>query len=110
MIKTDWLLSCAYPGKARYWSIHQTLLTTMLIAILVLIAVVFRQSAIMPTGDTDGDGRINAIDLTMMQRHLLGTYDLSGAALCRSDMNQNGRIDEQDIQAVREAIMGERSS
>jgi hypothetical protein len=59
-----------------------------------------------PRGDVNTDGRVNAVDLTMMKRHLLGIYDLTSSQIRIGDLNRNGRIDQQDIDAAGAFIIG----
>ena len=83
--------------------------TIRILALLVLLAVIACAvlfACIHPDGDANGDGRVNAIDLTMMKRHIVGTYDMGAWQIARCDMNGNGRVDEQDITAVRDRILG----
>ncbi len=83
--------------------------TIRILALLVLLAVIACAvlfACIHPDGDANGDGRVNAIDLTMMRRHIIGTYDMTIWQIARADTNHNGRVDEIDIAAVRDRIMG----
>ena len=57
-------------------------------------------------GDIDGNGRLSATDLTIMKRHLIGTYDMTEAQILCGDMNGNGRIDQDDIDQVISVILG----
>ena len=84
----------------------------MLIAISILALILTAYAVYMQCsrpnvdGDTNGDGRLNAVDLTMQKRHLIGTYDLTRGAVEQADWNGNGRIDQGDIDHWRDVILG----
>ncbi len=80
------------------------LIAVIVSAALILTGILWRPKA---TGDANHDGRNNAVDLTMMKRHLVGTYDMDWIAIMRADLNGNGRIDEGDIIGVKYLILGD---
>ena len=79
---------------------------SILALILTACAVYMQCSRPNVDGDTNGDGRLNAVDLTMQKRHLIGTYDLTWEQVQRADYNGNQRIDQGDIDHWRNVILG----
>ncbi len=77
----------------RKWD-RMLIAISILALILTACAVYMQCSRPAVDGDTNGDGRLNAVDLTMMKRHLIGTYDLTWGAVEQADYNSNGRIDQ----------------
>ena len=80
-----------------------------IIALVLAIALIACGVTVICTpidGDANGDGKVNAADLTMMKRHIIGMYDMSFWQINRCDMNQNGRVDELDLVIVRNIILG----
>jgi len=78
------------------------LLLVSLIARVVCLVVDERNT---PRGDVNRDGRVNAVDLTMMKRHLIGMYDLDSTQIRIGDMNHNHRIDQMDIDVLVEGML-----
>ena len=62
------------------------------------------------TGDVNGDGAIDIVDLAAMKFHILGRQQLSGAAFSRADINKDGVIDVVDLAAVKFYLLGMRTS
>lgn len=109
MNRTDWLLNSQYPAKKGkrdplFKALAFALACLLLIGVIVAMGLLDVWSA-PPTGDVNGDGRVNAIDLTMMARHMAGTYDLTPAQIRTGDMNRNGRIDQQDIDTLVDMLL-----
>ena len=105
-MKSHWILDSQYGvvPKRTSW--------TLLFAIGILIGLIvfgaglwFRTTPQVMPGDVNRDGRVNAIDLTMMRRHLIGMYDLTPSQIRIGDVNGNGRIDERDIDMLTDIIM-----
>ncbi|MFR5683337.1 MAG: dockerin type I repeat-containing protein [Clostridia bacterium] len=42
-------------------------------------------------GDINGDGKINSVDLLVLQRHILEIQKVSGVALKAGNINKNGK-------------------
>ena len=42
-------------------------------------------------GDVNGDGKINSIDLLVLQRHILEVEEINGVALKAGNINRNGK-------------------
>ena len=57
-------------------------------------------------GDLNGDSRVNALDLLKVQKHILGSTKLSGAALKSADTNKDGKINVLDLLKVQKQILG----
>lgn len=85
-------------------SIIWRILVTLALVAIISYCLVF--ICAHPDGDANRDGRVNAADLTMMRRHIIGTYDMTIWQIARADTNHNGRVDEIDIAAVRDRILG----
>lgn len=105
MKRTDWILDSLYgviPKKGMGWPTR--VLVAFLACLVALGAVVFVADVIAsvqpPTGDVNRDGRVNAADLTMMRRHVIGIYNLTPSQIRIGDVNHNGRIDQRDIDAL----------
>src|SRR5438093_2429213 len=57
-------------------------------------------------GDLDGDGRATVLDLVRMANHLNGAVPLSSDLLLFADVNQDGSVDNSDLTAIANAILG----
>jgi hypothetical protein len=57
-------------------------------------------------GDVNRDSAIDAIDLLMIRRNLLGITDLSGAVNTAADANHDGKVDAIDLLLVRRSLLG----
>lgn len=58
------------------------------------------------SGDTSGDGIINALDLLQVQKYILGTYTLSGVYKEAGDTSGDGIINALDLLQVQKDILG----
>lgn len=84
-----------------------------LVFIFLFCCVVYTVYSILPkphpqqivVGDVNGDGRVNAVDLTMMRRHIIGMYNLTPRQIRIGDVNHNGRIDELDLEIFVDIIL-----
>lgn len=109
-INNYWGLDCQYPvKKGKCSQLQRTNIafaaTWIIFALVMIVAGLLSIFPIKPTGDINRDGRVNAVDLTMMARHMEGTYDLTPAQIRTGDMNHNGRIDQQDIAALVDMLL-----
>ncbi len=57
-------------------------------------------------GDTNGDGKIDAIDLLQIRRFMLGTHTLKGAFHSAGDTDRSGAVDAIDLLQVRKNMLG----
>lgn len=57
-------------------------------------------------GDASGDGVINALDLLVIQKHILGVSVKQGAQLSALDANQDGKVNALDLLVVQKHILG----
>lgn len=62
------------------------------------------------TGDVNGDGTVDMLDVTCMQRYLTGKSGANGATCERLDVNQNYIIDKNDKDALLSIIIHTSSS
>ncbi len=61
---------------------------------------------VIPKGDTNQDGAINAIDLATVKMHILSVKTVSGDAAKAADVNGDGAINAIDLAAVKMHILG----
>ncbi len=57
-------------------------------------------------GDTNGDGRLNIMDVLNAQRYILGLGELNAAGVSAADVNGNGKVDIMDILMMQKDILG----
>lgn len=57
-------------------------------------------------GDLNGDGKVNALDLLKVQKHILGINKLTGASLKASDPSKDGKVNALDLLKVQKHILG----
>jgi hypothetical protein len=57
-------------------------------------------------GDVNGDSAVNAVDLLMVRKHLLGTYTLQEEYLRAGDVNRDGTVNAVDLLMVRKHLLG----
>lgn len=57
-------------------------------------------------GDTNGDSKIDIMDLANIKRHLLGVITLKGTDLIGADTNRDGVIDIMDLANIKRHLMG----
>ncbi len=58
-------------------------------------------------GDANGDGKVNAMDATLVARHAVGTYTLSDEALALCDVNADGKINAMDATLIARFAIGQ---
>lgn len=57
-------------------------------------------------GDVNGDGKISALDLLKIQKHLMGSSSLKGAALTAANVKHKDSVSALDLLKVQKYIMG----
>ncbi len=57
-------------------------------------------------GDLNGDKEVNALDLTLLKMHLLGSQLLTGDALKAADIDSSGSVDALDLLRLRSYLLG----
>ena len=110
MKRNNWIYDSRYGVRIKPESTGTSWVFLFAIGILIGLIVFgaglwFRTTPQVMPGDVNRDGRVNSIDLTMMERHLIGTYDLTPAQIKIGDMNHNGRIDQRDINTLVDIIL-----
>lgn len=57
-------------------------------------------------GDVSGDGKINALDLLKVQKHILGINKLSNSYLSSADPSADGKVNALDLLKIQKHILG----
>ena len=84
------------------------LLLTVVLLVGVVPANVFATETKADTytpGDVNGDGYINALDVTLMRRYIAGGYGVTINTLA-ADVDANGTVNAQDVTNLRRYIAG----
>ncbi len=58
-------------------------------------------------GDVNGDGIINQMDLTMIQKHIIGKIELNAKQFEAADLNDDGKISLLDLSILRKYLDGD---
>ncbi len=58
------------------------------------------------SGDVNGDGKINSLDVLKLQRYLLGLEHLSDAGKAAADLNGDGKVNSQDLLLLQKKVLG----
>lgn len=66
----------------------------------------YKTYQILIYGDTNGDGKVNALDLLRVQKQILGLGKLSGIYKTVADTGRNGKVDALDLLQVQKQIIG----
>lgn len=67
---------------------------------------VLGELTIIVKGDVDGNGRVNALDISAIQKHILDIESLSGIPEKAADLDNDGRVNSLDISAVQKILLG----
>ncbi len=57
-------------------------------------------------GDTNGDGKVNAMDATLTARYAVGSYALDADAITRADVNGDGKVNAMDATLIARYAVG----
>ena len=96
--------------KTRYNWLTRLIALTLVIASLAqwlppnVIAAETNEGSYKP-GDVNCDGKINALDVNLTRRYIVGGYDVSIDALA-ADVNGDARVDAKDVNNLRRYIAG----
>lgn len=61
-------------------------------------------------GDADGNGKVELLDVNLMERYIAGLADGSQLHFTQADVNADGVVDDLDVEAVKEYLAGNRDS
>ena len=67
---------------------------------------VIKEYEVVIYGDINGDGKISVVDLVLLQKHLIGSSPLSGAALAAADTSKDGAVTIKDLVILQKHIVG----
>lgn len=56
-------------------------------------------------GDTNGDGKIDVKDATLIQKYIVQKADIAQENLSVADYNKDGRIDVKDATAIQKSVL-----
>ena len=57
-------------------------------------------------GDTDGNGKVELIDVVLIMKHLIGLYDLDTEAQLRADVDNSGKVELLDTVYIQKLLLG----
>ena len=58
------------------------------------------------SGDTNGDGTVDIIDLIRVKKHIAGVMTLTGIDFDTADIDKNGILDSADLTQLRKILLG----
>ena len=61
---------------------------------------------VVKLGDVNGDGRTDAIDLLLIKRYLLNTYEIEGIYSVAGDLNYDKSVDAIDLLLEKRHLLG----
>ncbi|MEY8356361.1 dockerin type I domain-containing protein [Lachnospiraceae bacterium 54-53] len=64
------------------------------------------QSSSALSGDINGDGKVNSLDVLKLQRFILGLETLSAQSQQEADRNGDGKVNAQDLLLLQKKILG----
>ena len=73
---------------------------------VVALGTTISDDIVVIIGDVSGDGRINAADLTMISRSVMGIFTLTNYPHQGADINRDNRINAVDLTLVKRNILG----
>lgn len=72
----------------------------------VTITASYTQGATILYGDANNDGKVNAMDATLVARYAVGTYSLDSTALTACDVNLDGKVNALDATLIARFAVG----
>jgi len=57
-------------------------------------------------GDADGDGKVNAKDITLIKKFISGLNDMNSIVLANCDTNGDGKVNMKDVTLIKKLITG----
>src|SRR6266516_110621 len=93
--------------RAHYYSLLENLSKSILL-LLVGLSLLSLTVAAQPLrlGDLDADGQPTVLDMVRLLNHINGTVSLSSALAPFADINEDGVIDQRDVDLLQSAILG----
>ncbi len=58
------------------------------------------------TGDIDGSGEVNIVDVLALNQYLLGVYEPDNAGISSADVNHDGNVDDADSMMLLKSLVG----
>lgn len=58
------------------------------------------------SGDTNGDGTVDIIDLIRLKKHIAGVMTLTGIDFDTADIDKNGILNSADLTRIRKILLG----
>ena len=86
--------------------IIKILLAVTLVLLIALIILYISLPKPLLMGDVNDDGKINEVDIKLIQEHLLEIRALSDDEKARADINQDGKISVLDMLSIQRHILG----
>jgi len=83
------------------------LLAILNIIIFTIIITSLTNSIVKANADVNQDGIVNAMDMIIVKRYVIGCAPLSKYELKLADINQDGVVDDKDIQIIKAYVLYE---
>ena len=105
--KCDWLKSGFYqPDCVDLTSLHSGDVVSCITYNDIPMVITEVTSAAPPSGDADGDGKLDILDVITVNRAVLGKESLSADRAYHADLNQSGAPDPLDSMLMMRKIVG----
>ncbi len=92
---------------ASIWAHLRAGLRSLVVVGIVLFPALTVSALPTKLGDLDGDGQATVLDLVLLINHSRGVSLLDSAAAPYADINQDGFVDQADINLLAQAILGQ---
>src|SRR5437773_2091768 len=93
--------------RAHYYSLLENLSKSILLLLVGLSLLSLTVSAQpLRLGDLDADSQPTVLDLVRLLNHINGTVSLSPALAPFADINEDGVIDQRDVDLLQSAVLG----